>query len=54
MKLLVAAATRCNHLDDDRVAYAAGDDVRTVETNAAFADVATGVENAIVNRGLHD
>lgn len=30
---------------------AAGDDVMTVETDAAFADVATGVENAIVNRG---
>lgn len=30
---------------------AASDDVMTVETDAAFADVATGVENAIVNRG---
>jgi hypothetical protein len=32
-------------------ARAAGDDVMTVETDAAFADVATGIENAIVNRG---
>lgn len=32
-------------------ARAASDDVMTVETDAAFADVATGIENAIVNRG---
>lgn len=32
-------------------AYAAGDDVTTVTSDADFADVASGIENAIVNRG---
>lgn len=32
-------------------AKAAGDDVTTVTSAAAFADVASGIENAIVNRG---
>ena len=32
-------------------AHAAGDDVKTIESDAAFADVAAGIENAIVNRG---
>jgi uncharacterized protein (DUF302 family) len=49
MKLLVAAALATTWMMTG--AYAAGEDVTTVETNAAFADVASGVENAIVNRG---
>jgi uncharacterized protein (DUF302 family) len=33
-------------------AHAAGDDVKTIESDAVFADVASGIENAIVNRGF--
>jgi len=33
-------------------AHAAGDDVKTIESDAAFADVSSGIENAIVNRGF--
>ena len=33
-------------------AHAAGDDVTTLKSDAAFADVAAGIENAIVNRGF--
>ncbi|MGJ8570122.1 MAG: DUF302 domain-containing protein [Hoeflea sp.] len=33
-------------------AHAADDDVKTIETDTAFADVTSGIENAIVNRGF--
>lgn len=33
------------------VASASGDDVETIVAEAEFADVASGVENAIINRG---
>jgi len=33
-------------------AVAAGDDVTTLESDAAIADVTSGIENAIVNRGF--
>lgn len=33
-------------------ANAAGDDVATVKSDAAFADVVSGIENAIINRGF--
>ncbi|MDF1609516.1 DUF302 domain-containing protein [Hoeflea sp. YIM 152468] len=32
-------------------AQAAGEDVKIIESDAAFADVASGIENAILNRG---
>lgn len=50
MRLLIAAAVAVTGLVTG-AAWATGDDVTTVETDAAFADVASGVENAIVNRG---
>ena len=50
MKTLLAAATAI--LLVSTAAHAAGDDVMTVESDSAFADVATGIENAIVNRGF--
>lgn len=49
MKTLLAATMATLFLAN--AAYAAGDDVKTVESDAAFADVASGIENAIVNRG---
>ena len=50
MRTLLAATIALSCLSVS--AHAAGDDVRTVETQSAFADVATGIENAIVNRGF--
>lgn len=50
MRMLIAAAVAATCLATGG-ASAAGDDVTTVETDAAFADVASGAENAIVNRG---
>jgi len=49
MKMLLAAAMALFCLAN--VAHAAGDDVKTIESDAAFADVTAGIENAIVNRG---
>ena len=51
MKTLLAATTMAAFLLAN-AAYAAGDDVKTMESDAAFADVASGIENAIVNRGF--
>ncbi len=51
MKTLLAATTMAALLLAN-AAHAAGDDVKTVESDAAFADVASGIENAIVNRGF--
>lgn len=50
MRTLLAATIALSCLAAS--AHAAGDDVRTVETEAVFADVASGIENAIVNRGF--
>jgi uncharacterized protein (DUF302 family) len=50
MRTLLAATIALSCLAAS--AHAAGDDVRTVETQSSFADVATGIENAIVNRGF--
>lgn len=51
MKTLLAATTMAALLFAN-AAQAAGDDVKTMESDAAFADVASGIENAIVNRGF--
>ncbi|MEM5491964.1 DUF302 domain-containing protein [Hoeflea sp. AS16] len=50
MKTLLAATMAVFLLPS--AAHAAGDDVKTVESDAAFADVTSGIENAIVNRGF--
>lgn len=50
MKMLLAATTVLFCLATG--AQAAGDDVKTIESEAAFADVTSGIENAIVNRGF--
>lgn len=50
MKTLLAATMAVFFLAN--AAHAAGDDVKTMESDAAFADVASGIENAIVNRGF--
>lgn len=50
MKTLLAATIAVFMLAP--AAHAAGDDVKTIESDAAFADVASGIENAIVNRGF--
>jgi len=50
MKMLLAATTVLFCLATG--AQAAGDDVKTIESDAVFADVASGIENAIVNRGF--
>ncbi|WP_417415245.1 DUF302 domain-containing protein [Hoeflea sp.] len=50
MKTLLAATMAVFLLSS--AAHAAGDDVKTVESDAAFADVTSGIENAIVNRGF--
>ena len=50
MKMLFAATTVLFCLASG--AQAAGDDVKTIESDAAFADVTSGIENAIVNRGF--
>lgn len=50
MKTLLAATMAVFLLAP--AAHAAGDDVKTIESDAAFADVASGIENAIVNRGF--
>lgn len=49
MKTLIAATLTIFCLAT--AANASGDDVKTIESKAAFADVASGIENAIVNRG---
>lgn len=49
MKTLLAATTVLFCLASG--AQAAGDDVKTIQSNAVFADVTSGIENAIVNRG---
>ena len=49
MKTLLATAMAVLFMAN--AANAAGDDVTTVTSDAAFADVASGIENAIVNRG---
>lgn len=49
MRMLLAATTVLFCLATG--AQAAGDDVKTLESDAAFADVSSGIENAIVNRG---
>jgi uncharacterized protein (DUF302 family) len=51
MKTLLAATAMAALLLAN-AAQAAGDDVKTVQSDAAFADVASGIENAIVNRGF--
>jgi uncharacterized protein (DUF302 family) len=51
MKMLLAATAMAALLLAN-AAQAAGDDVKTVQSDAAFADVASGIENAIVNRGF--
>ena len=50
MKTLLAATMAVFFLAN--AAHAAGDDVKTIESDAAFADVTSGIENAIVNRGF--
>jgi len=50
MKMLLAATTVLFCLATG--AQAAGDDIKTIESDAAFADVTAGIENAIVNRGF--
>ena len=50
MKTLLAALLTGLFLAN--AAHAAGDDVKTIESDAAFADVSSGIENAIVNRGF--
>ncbi|SOE08665.1 hypothetical protein SAMN05877838_0394 [Hoeflea halophila] len=49
MKTLLATALTIFFMAD--AAHAADDDVTAVTSEAAFADVASGIENAIVNRG---
>ena len=49
MKMLLAAVMAVFCLAT--FAHASGDDVKTLTSDAPFADVASGIENAIVNRG---
>lgn len=49
MKRIIAALIAATLVTT--VASASGDDVETIVAEAEFADVASGVENAIINRG---